>query len=108
MLALLWLKLAAAAPAAISCWFRAAEEEEAEVECRCSPASLEGETFLDPVRDFDFEETPDEDPESRGFISLPLFPWRMKFLSCSSKAILRKRTEELDCRWLMGRDEFEG
>lgn len=51
----------------------------------------EGEVFLDPTRllDFVLEAEWTEAPESRGFMSLPLLPWRIKFLSCSrSGAIL--------------------
>lgn len=51
----------------------------------------EGEVFLDPIRllDFVLEAEWTEAPESRGFMSLPLLPWRIKFLSCSrSGAIL--------------------
>lgn len=48
-------------------------------------AIREGEVFLDPTRLFDFELEVEctEAPESRGFMSLPLLPWRIKFLSCS-------------------------
>jgi hypothetical protein len=48
---------------------------------------LEGELFLEVVLDLeDRDEVGTED--SRGFISLPLLPWRIKFLSCSSKGAI--------------------
>lgn len=52
---------------------------------------LEGELFLEAFLDLEDREEevgPAEEEDSLGFMSLPLLPWRIKFLSCSSRGAI--------------------
>jgi len=49
---------------------------------------LEGELFLEADLDFDDLDEEEGAEDSRSFISLPFLPWRIKFLSCSSKGAI--------------------
>lgn len=96
---LLLLKLVALTAAAVAAplsWISAGVAAEVMPPAAVDPTDavvfLEGELFLEAfldLEDRDEEEVgPAEEEDSRGFMSLPLLPWRIKFLSCSSRGAI--------------------
>lgn len=94
---LLLLKLVALTAAAVAAplsWISAGVVAEVMPPAAVDPNDpvvfLEGELFLEAFLDLEDrdEEVGPAEEDSRGFMSLPLLPWRIKFLSCSSRGAI--------------------